>query len=583
MLRGAVNEIGVENDVSPPVEEQPIYDENDEEEDEEDIEDHYGEVDFRFQEFADRLTHPKIVRACGLALRDFQSNSINTNNCIIKLLHRIAFDCKMYVMVFQVSIFRTFQKIYANKDFPEYRELVKFATYIIRQFIKVTEVNKKVYMESLFFKNRGEAYEIEYGYGSNHKSVSSRSWTEEEEDELRRLFMEHQQNQLEEDIVDWIVNNLIDNTRTRRGVLKKLKEMCLLVNYKGQKSGARRPQNWGSEEETQLRELYQQFRDAADPLGCIMARLNVERSKPKIVQKLLELGLIQDRAEVRKKRTKSTKVCAAMKGDSSSVTATGRRSHKDKSGAGYWKSRLRGSEKPRSGVREPSRGMYGFKYRPPSGTRESRSTSEVQTVGEMSSSSGCESPGSGAGKTANSQLFIVREIEKRPELLSKSQLPNEKAKKEKSLLEVVELYEVHLGRRISQQQLKKKINNMKSRLKKKTDKQKTGNKRITLHEWEKVLYKILEGDDNPTINKIPEPAVAGVAKRTQECEPKHREKKNCEKSIRSPEPKKSKLYNYETEETHSLTTTELQRLVLLEQLKAARLQREYILKKMERL
>lgn len=121
----------------------------------------------------------------------------------------------------------------------------------------------------------------------------------------------------------------------------------------------------------------------------------------------------------------------------------------------------------------------------------------------MSSSSGCESPGSGAGKTANSQLFIVREIEKRPELLSKSQLPNEKAKKEKSLLEVVELYEVHLGLRISQQQLKKKINNMKSRLKKKTDKQKTGNKRITLHEWEKVLYKILEGDDNPTINKIP--------------------------------------------------------------------------------
>ena len=74
-----------------------------------------------------------------------------------------------------------------------------------------------------------------------------------------------------------------------------------------------------------------------------------------------------------------------------------------------------------------------------------------------------------------------------------------------------------------------------------------------------------------------------MAKRAQECEPKHREKKNCEKSRRSPEPKKSKLYNYETEETHSLTTTELQRLVLLEQQKAARMQREYILKKMERL
>ncbi|KAJ3666849.1 hypothetical protein Zmor_002279 [Zophobas morio] len=54
-------------------------------------------------------------------------------------------------------------------------------------------------------------------------------------------------------------------------------------------------------------------------------------------------------------------VCAAMMGDSSSVTAAGRPSHKDKSGAGYREFRLRGPEKPRSGVREPSREMYGFK------------------------------------------------------------------------------------------------------------------------------------------------------------------------------------------------------------------------------
>ncbi|KAJ3650135.1 hypothetical protein Zmor_021843 [Zophobas morio] len=54
-------------------------------------------------------------------------------------------------------------------------------------------------------------------------------------------------------------------------------------------------------------------------------------------------------------------VCTAMRGDSSLVTAAGRRSHKDKPGAGCRKSRLRGPEKPRSGIREPSRGMCGFK------------------------------------------------------------------------------------------------------------------------------------------------------------------------------------------------------------------------------
>ncbi|KAJ3666332.1 hypothetical protein Zmor_001781 [Zophobas morio] len=54
-------------------------------------------------------------------------------------------------------------------------------------------------------------------------------------------------------------------------------------------------------------------------------------------------------------------------GDSSSVAAAGRCSHKGKLGPGYRKSRLQHSEKPRSGIRDPSRGMYGFKYRPLSG------------------------------------------------------------------------------------------------------------------------------------------------------------------------------------------------------------------------
>ncbi|XP_015840765.1 protein timeless homolog isoform X2 [Tribolium castaneum] len=285
-----------DDEPTPTIEEQPIYDENDEEEDEEAG---YGEVNFKFTDFSKRLAHPRIVRACGLALRDFESNSVNTNHCIIKLLHRIAFDCKLYVMIFQVSIFRTFQKIYANKDFPQYRELVKFATYIIRQFIKITEINKKVYMESLFFKNTNEAYEIEHGYGTT-KKAPSRGWTEEEEDELRRLFMEHQTNQLQDDVVDWIVNNLIDNTRTRRAVLKKLKDMCLLVNPATMRKSTRC--EWGDEEVMQLRALFHEFRDAADPLGCIMPRLEVKRSRQMLTKKLLDLGVIRDKADVRKKR-----------------------------------------------------------------------------------------------------------------------------------------------------------------------------------------------------------------------------------------------------------------------------------------
>ncbi|CAH1993708.1 unnamed protein product [Acanthoscelides obtectus] len=286
---------------------------DDEEEEEEEDVPKYVETDYKFDDFIKRLPHPKIVRACGLALKRFDTNTVYTNQCIVKLLHRISFDCKMYAMVFQLSIFRTFQRIFAMKDLPQYKELVKFATYIMRQFFKVAEENNKVFVEALFWKSKKDAYEIESGYGSyNEKSTAaSKVWSEQEEDELRRLFMEHQHKQIEEDVVDWIVDNLIDGSKTRRMVLKKLKEMCLLdVGYKSKKkSGIRSkaPKEWGSDEEEHLRELWEEFKDAIDPMGCIMARLEINRPKNRVVEKMLVMGLIQDKKEVRKKRVKSSK------------------------------------------------------------------------------------------------------------------------------------------------------------------------------------------------------------------------------------------------------------------------------------
>jgi hypothetical protein len=47
----------------------------------------------------------------------------------------------------------------------------------------------------------------------------------------------------------------------------------------------------------------------------------------------------------------------------------------------------------------------------------------------------------------------------------------------------------------------KKINNMKARVKKKTDMKKTGNKRIKLCEWEKNFYNLMDADSNPTLKR----------------------------------------------------------------------------------
>lgn len=298
------NQITVEPEVPDNVPSEEDLDEEDEEE--EGI--MYNESNFKFEDFSKRLPHPKIVRACGLALKNFDTNSITTNNCIIKLLHRIAFDCKMYVMIFQLGILRSFQKIFQMRDLPQHKELVKFATYIVRQFIKVSETNKKVFMEALFWKSSKECYDVEHGYAEDHgkNSAVARAWTEEQEDELRHLFMEHKESNSQEDVVDWITNNLVDQTKSRRQVLKKLKELMLLVDYKkkGASGKARAPQTWTEDEESHLQELFEQYRESDDPLGNIMNNLDVPRPKNRIVDKLLVMGVIQDKKEVRKKRAR---------------------------------------------------------------------------------------------------------------------------------------------------------------------------------------------------------------------------------------------------------------------------------------
>lgn len=51
-------------------------------------------------------------------------------------------------------------------------------------------------------------------------------------------------------------------------------------------------------------------------------------------------------------------------------------------------------------------------------------------------------------------------------------------------------------------QVKKKLENMKTRLKKKIDKNKTGNVPIVLSKSERMLMDILDGNDNPSINRL---------------------------------------------------------------------------------
>jgi timeless len=219
-------------------EESPIEEQNEEilsEEETEKVESSSKtrEREFVFNEAILKYSHPNVVKNYALLLKTYDTNSSQTNHCIAKMLHRIAFDCKMHVMLFQVSIFRTFQRILRDPltNSPSIEELSKFAKFIIGKFVKVAQKNKKVFMEILFWKNCREAYEIEEGYDQNANSKSNvkQLWTEEQELELNVLFDEYKDKaDKDKDVVDLILENMIDETKTRRQLIIQLKRQVLL-------------------------------------------------------------------------------------------------------------------------------------------------------------------------------------------------------------------------------------------------------------------------------------------------------------------------------------------------------------------
>lgn len=59
----------------------------------------------------------------------------------------------------------------------------------------------------------------------------------------------------------------------------------------------------------QITQIFQEFKDATCPINLIMNKLDVKRPKNHIIDKMLELGLIRDRKELIKKKSKNSNKC----------------------------------------------------------------------------------------------------------------------------------------------------------------------------------------------------------------------------------------------------------------------------------
>ncbi|XP_076124222.1 protein timeless homolog [Alosa pseudoharengus] len=278
--------------------------EEEEEEEEEELESvRVSETEFNFLDFIKRFANPAVVRPYVLLLRTYTQNTAHTNHCIARMLHRLAVDLKMEALLFQLSVFCLFNKILGDPAAAAYKELVTFAKYVLHRFFALAARNNKAYVELLFWKNVGAVREMTEGYSKDGDGAKKAKWTPEEEEELQRLYEEHKDSGVP-DIVETLLPLLSNPNRNRRQVVTQMVVLGLVdsaKDLKKEKKGTRIVL-WTEDQEGELRMLFEEHRNSDDILGNILKRLTAKRSRARVVDKLLSLGLVGDRKELYKKR-----------------------------------------------------------------------------------------------------------------------------------------------------------------------------------------------------------------------------------------------------------------------------------------
>ncbi|KAM9514583.1 protein timeless homolog isoform 2-T2 [Guaruba guarouba] len=291
---------------APPEAEEPEEEEEAEEEEEETVQ--VSEKEFNFHDYLKRFACAPVVRALVLLLRGYPRNTARTNHCAARLLHRLARDLHMEPLLFQLSLFALFNRLLHDPAAGAHQELVALAKFILGKFFALAATNKKAFVELLFWKSPAAAREMSEGYGSLREGEGagrSRAppWTPQEEQLLRELYWKYKEVE-GSDVAGAILAQLPAPGRTRRHLVKHLVRLGLIGSARElprQRKGTRIVL-WTQEQEEELTRLFEEFRGSDDVLGRILQHLTARRSRARVVDKLLALGLVATRAELYKKR-----------------------------------------------------------------------------------------------------------------------------------------------------------------------------------------------------------------------------------------------------------------------------------------
>ncbi|XP_014669894.1 PREDICTED: protein timeless homolog [Priapulus caudatus] len=307
-------------DLNEPVEEGA--EEEGEEEEYERLADVTCEKEFNFKDFLKCFANPTILKPYAELLKYYRTNEPHTNHCLVKMMHRVAFDLKMVPLLFQASMFRVLQAVLKEQVSGRstgFKELGTFAKYVVSQFFSMLPTNPKLVVELLFWKTAKDVNAIESGYDDTvqNASRSKMLWTEEQESELERLFYQYKDvEDPEKDVIDLVAEHLMDS-KTRKQIVFQLKQQGLISSSKDlKKHKVRKSVNvWQEEEEYELKRLYEEFKDADDPVARILDNMIQKRSRNKVIEKCLSLSIVQDRKQLHKKRKRRRSAARGADGD----------------------------------------------------------------------------------------------------------------------------------------------------------------------------------------------------------------------------------------------------------------------------
>jgi len=279
------------------------------------------EQEFNYKVFVARFAVKNVITPFGVLFSNYAKNSKSTNHAIIKMFHRAAVECELPALLFQATIFRVFQKVWrdlaTNSKDQSLRELAKFAKFILEKFMTLAANNKKMFIELLLWKTSREATEIQEGYGTQAatKKQKANFWIAEDEEKLTTIFQQVREMEAQNpsaDMLDTIVSMFEHEGRSRRQIGSKLKELGLIGSIK---EISKRPvgvsREWTEEEIEKVVELFNEFKDAENPAARIYEQWKasglVKRSKGKLVDKIMQLELCDDRAKLGKIKKKNRK------------------------------------------------------------------------------------------------------------------------------------------------------------------------------------------------------------------------------------------------------------------------------------